>query len=64
MPEHGERLVLTRQEAADLYGVHVNVISAAIHTTEGSGLRAKRIGRAYAIHVDDLAAWWQSLPDA
>jgi len=59
-----ERRALTREEAANLYGVHETVISRAIHAETGPRLRAKKVGRQYRIHLDDLEAWFASLPDA
>lgn len=48
-------------EAAAMYGVKVGRIKAAIASGD---LRAKKVGRFTRIDVDDLDAWWQSLPDA
>lgn len=55
------RAAVTRQEAAAMYGVGLNVISEAIHSGE---LRAKRVGRQFRIAVADAQAWFESLPDA
>lgn len=55
------REALTREEAADLYGVSFDTIKRAIHAGD---LKAKRVGRRYRVHRDDLRAWWDSLPDA
>lgn len=56
-----EIAALSRAEAADKYGVHVNVITAAIHS---GALQAKKVGRQYRIHVEQLEAWFAGLPDA
>lgn len=55
------RAALSRAEAADMYGVHENAITAAIHS---GALQAKKVGRQYRIGVDALQAWFEALPDA
>jgi excisionase family DNA binding protein len=61
LPESTDRRALSRNEAADLYGVHETVISRAIHAGE---LAAKKVGRQYRIETDALKAWFDALPDA
>lgn len=55
------REALTREEAAELYGVSFSTIKRAIHAGH---LRAKRVGVQYRVSRADLRAWWDSLPDA
>lgn len=55
------RRAVTRQEAADMYGVSFDVIKRAINAQQ---LPAKKVGRTYRVSLDDLAAWWEGLPDA
>ena len=56
-----QREALSRQEAAELYGVSFDTIKRAVNSGH---LRAKRVGRRYRIGRADLRAWFESLPDA
>lgn len=51
-------------EAAQLSGVSSDTIRKAIHSSEGTALRAKKVGRKYLITHDQLTAWLSALPDA
>lgn len=56
-----ERRAVTRQEAADMYGVSFDTIKRAINK---GALPAKKVGPQYRVDVKDLAAWFAALPDA
>lgn len=51
-------------EAALLAGVSSATIRQAIHTLDGTALRAKKVGRKYLITHEQLTAWLSALPDA
>lgn len=63
MADLDRRIAVSREEAADLVGMHPRLISEAIHRVENR-LPAKKVGRRYFIAVDDLRAWIAQLPDA
>ncbi|GEA84395.1 hypothetical protein CGE01nite_16460 [Cellulomonas gelida] len=62
------RMAYTISEAAELAGTSVSRIQKAIHGSEAATglptLRARRLGRRYAILAKDLEAWLESLPEA
>lgn len=52
---------VSRDEAAAMYGVSLNTIRRAIHS---GALKARMVGPKYRIDVEDLAAWFDALPEA
>lgn len=54
----------TVAEVCQLKSVSKNFVLAAIHRTDGSGLRAKKVGKGYRIDASAINEWWAAMPDA
>ena len=59
-----EPLAYPIPEAAAVAGVSPDTIRKAIHTVDGTPLRAKRVGKKILIPAAELQAWLAALPDA
>lgn len=61
------RLLLTLTEAAEAVGMSELTMRRAVKATDPAKfphpLPAKKVGKAYRIKADDLAAWVDALPD-
>lgn len=51
-------------EFAAIKGVSYDYVYAAIKSTEGNTLPAKKVGRGYRISASAGEAWWAGLDDA